>query len=326
MGGKALNTNTERIDLKTYNKIKTEIYCKLRDELNYNDVRFIPFYKSKDSFGDLDILVSEPKPNNLISFLYDNLNTKDLKINHDIVSFEYKDFQIDLIHCPAEYLDIAQTYFSYNDLGMLMGTVAKKINCKYGHTGLYYIKYNSDKSKKWEIFLSKEPRKIFNFLDLDYDVFLRGFNTLEEIYDYIYSSTLFDSNNFLYEKEWNHRKKTRNRKRPTWQKFIEYIKHKPIKEGLNVNPLEYCCFCFGKDYLLEEINTIEHNENMSKLIRSKFNGNIVRELTGYDKIELSKFISEFKKQFINFDTFIVNNNQSTINSYILQFKTQKEKK
>ena len=200
MGGNALEIETKRVGLDSYYRIRDE-----------------------DSFGDLDLLLPKPKLPNLSEFLSDYLNSREIKTNNDIVSFEYKNFQVDLIHCPYPILDIAQVYFSYNDLGMLMGMLAKRVGCKYGHSGLYLVTYNESKSKKWETFLSKDPKEIFPFLGLDYERFCQGFDSLENVFDYVYSSNLFDSEAFLKEKEWNHRRRTRNRKRPTWQRFVDYI-------------------------------------------------------------------------------------------------------
>ena len=136
---------------------------------------------------------------------------------------------MDLIHIDPTKLHIARTYFSYNDLGMLMGVLAKRLNCKYGHNGLYYNYYNHDRSYKKDIFLSDEPPVIFNFLDLSYFKFLDGFNDLEDIFKYVTTSKYFDTKAFINEEEWNHIRRTRNRKRLNWNKFINYLTSKQTK-------------------------------------------------------------------------------------------------
>lgn len=317
MGGRALKSYTRRIKKEEFLKIQHEIAGKLTFELGYDRVYFIPYISSKLDFGDLDLLLPKPKIESLEEFLCNSLYSKELSKNGDIISFEYNQFQVDLIHTQKPMM--AQTYFSYNDLGMLMGMLAKRVGCKYGTEGLFLEVYNNNKSKKWEIFLSDSPKEIFDFLNLDYVCYTKGFKTLTEVYDFICSSYLFDVDYFYNEKGWNHRKRTRNRKRPTWHGFIEYIKNIDIKNPIPRDNVNYCTEFFSKEYIYNELNKIGEEEHKNNVIKEKFNGNIVSSLTGLEGKELSYFMSRFKKQFKNFESFIYYSKPEEVNSKLKEF-------
>lgn len=319
MGGNALKMRTRRVGVKEYEEIKKELISFFLRE-GYNDVRSIPHIANKESFGDLDLLVNKPKLDNLEEVLR-KLGTKEIYHNGSVVSFEYKEFQVDLIHCAPENLDIANVYFAYNDTGMLLGMLARRTNCKYSSEGLLYLYFTG--AKKWEIFLTRDPRKIFNFLGVDYDRFLEGFRTLDEVVDFIRKSHLFDSEAFISLEEWNHYKRKRNSKRPNWQYVLRTLKEKPkISNPKPDDPKSYVDQQFPEAGLKSEILQIKHWEERQRKVKEKFNGERVRTLTGYEGKELGKFISMFKSEFKDFERFILNNSQNIIDQEIQRFLWQ----
>lgn len=54
-------------------------------------------------------------------------------------------------------------------------------------------------------------------------------------------------------------------------------------------------------------------------VKQKFNGHLVRSLTGLEGKNLGAFISKYKKRFMDFDDFILKSNQSFIEADILDF-------
>jgi len=319
MGGNALSVPTRRYSKDEYFQLQKEITHELW--FIYQSVLTIPSYKNKDSFGDLDLIVNKPKYDNLNYFLEWDLGSKQIVTNGEVVSFEYKEFQVDLIHIDPTKLHIARTYFSYNDLGVLMGVLAKRLNCKYGHEGLFYTYYNHDRSYKKDIFLSDEPPVIFNFLDLSYFKFLDGFNDLEDIFKYVTTSKYFDTKAFINEEEWNHIRRTRNRKRLNWNKFINYLTTNNIQisnpkiEGVKYYVADY----FSKVNLLEQLDELDHEQVTKSIIKTKFNGEIVSRLTGLTGKELGAFISSYKKDKTDFTGYIVRTEIVDIEQDITEF-------
>lgn len=325
MGGNALSVFTRRYNKDEYVLLQEEVRSNLL--YVYSSVLTIPSYNSKDTFGDLDLIVPKPKYNRLDEYLKYKFNTKQVIHNNQYVSFEYKEFQVDLIHINKEDLALARTYFSYNDLGMLMGILAKRLGCKYGFNGLYYTYFNEDRSYKKDILLTKDIHTIFNFLDLSYSRFIKGFDKLVDVFDYVISSKYFDSKVFINEEEWNHIKRTRNRKRSNWNKFIQYLLEEVLdsKDLNNIKGIKqdkyYVANYFPYINLIDIINELDQQQLITRVVKSKFNGNIVREITGLKDKELGNFIARYKLSKDNFQEYIIQNNIDNIKKDISTYFT-----
>ena len=139
MGGNALkNCTTTRLNAPEYNTLVARVINDIQEELKASEytrrVRAITAYATKEDFGDADILIdSFSLPGDWIDRLAARWNSKEVVPNGDVVSFEVDEFQVDVIKAkPVEY-EFAYSYFAYNDLGNLVGRMAKKFGLKYGH-------------------------------------------------------------------------------------------------------------------------------------------------------------------------------------------------
>lgn len=317
MGGNAIK-NTRRVPLSEYEEIKRTLINKLT-EFGYAYVLDIPHIGEKKDFGDLDLLLPKPKLNDLSKYLSNYLNSKEVKINGDIISFEYRNFQVDLIHVSEENIKLHQTYFSYNDLGMLMGVLAKRIRCKYGGDGLYYRWYSKNLEKRRDILLSKDPKIIFEVLGLSFSRFKKGFSTFREMFEFVRTSPLFDTQSFVSQENWNHRRRTRNNKRKTWHDFVEYCRTNTLIENLKpYNCIDYISRFFDID-LYGQIKKIEEEEQRKNLIKRKFNGNLVNEITGLQGKELGYFINSFKNSKKDFENWVITSSDYNIRKEIINF-------
>ncbi|MFB6284106.1 MAG: hypothetical protein ABEK59_09280 [Halobacteria archaeon] len=324
MGGKALTVSTRRIAKPEYLTLRRETAEKL-EQAGYPEVRFIPHVFNKTTFGDLDLLLPKPKLPNLHAKLREMFQTQEIQPNKAVVSFEHRQFQVDLIHTAPENLETAQTYFAYNDLGMLMGVLAKRLGCKYGHDGLFYTYYSANREKRWDLFLSKNPRRIFRFLRLNYDRFRQGFGSLEEVFEFVCSSPLFDTDAFTDQEEWNHRRRTRNNKRASWHRFLQYIEGRlKVKSPKPDKPLALVDASFPEAEIPKQIEAIREQERYRLQVKAKFNGDKVRALTGLEGKELGQFIARFKQQFQDFPQFVLNNSQNVIDQQVILYKEQGE--
>ena len=92
-------------------------------------------------------------------YLKSILNSVGYIRNGNVVSIEFKNFQIDFIYVkPIEY-ECANNYFSYNDMGNLLGRVIKQLGFKLSFKGLRYAIRNEHTIVKdividydWKIF------------------------------------------------------------------------------------------------------------------------------------------------------------------------------
>jgi len=206
MGGHALkNTFTERKTTSEYKKIFSKISSILKDNLN-GDIWLTKCYHSKETHGDMDILIkidSYNKNINIKDVIIKNLNPNEIISNNGVISFDYDKFQIDIIPIKSSNWEIAKKWYSYDPISNLVGKTSHKFNLKFGQSGLVLPIRNFNNRLSKNISISKDLRKIFEFLGYDYDRYLQGFDTKKEIFNWIINSKYFDSEMFEF-KNLNH--------------------------------------------------------------------------------------------------------------------------
>ena len=315
MGGSALFAQgkiTKRLDKKEFLQIQDEVMLKLAG--HFSHLATIPFYREKETFGDLDILIAKPKMDRdeFTKILQTQFKSEYQYFNQDVISFDYKDFQVDLIFVPESDFETALNYYSWNDINNLVGQVAKIFNLKHSHKGLVYI-YRGDTDSgyfKREITVSKNLKDIYTFLGYDYSIYEDGFDTLNEMFDFVVSTPYIDTHNFEYS-QLNAINRVRNRKRKNYVLFLEYLVDNNIKKS----------FHFSKDEIEKRIDDFFPEANFSKQIArynneykttldisQKFNGELVmRLISGLHGRELGKFIYSFRLKYSNEE--ILNTNE-----------------
>jgi hypothetical protein len=180
---------------------------------------------------------------------------------------------------------------------------------KYGWDGLVITIYSENNSRKLsEITLSKDPKRIFEFLGYDYERFQKGFDTLEEIFEYVINGQYFDHSIFLME-NLNHIDRKRNKKRKSYQEFLKYIENKGIDDTYdfnkdNSNYIDLIHQSFPEVDLKGKIEQLTKKDKENQELNSKFNGRFIMdifpELTGK---ELGNMITNFHKSFDDYREF-----------------------
>ncbi len=220
MGGRALkNTVTRRYLREEFDIISKELIDTLK--LTFDRVDMPLFYGKKESFGDADILVVGNPDINMHEYLTKTFSPNEIFHNGSCWSFDYKELQVDVITSSAEHYDTSLMYFSYNDLGNYIGRLAHGFGLKYGQEGLW-LEYQFKGSNVGSIPISKNYEKIFNFLGLSFERYLQGFETLEEIFEYIAKSKYFNWQAFQLS-ELNKINRDRNAKRASYMSFLKWI-------------------------------------------------------------------------------------------------------
>ena len=326
MGGQALkNANTERKSKEQFINIYCKVVQKLIEEMNIHpiDIRMIDYYRDKSDFGDMDLIISkEYKNDTFLDRLKQVFNPIEVYPNTDVYSFDFEKFQIDLIFIPREYLQIATTYYNYNDLGNLMGRIADKLGVRYGHTGLKFEHYVLNRSAKLAtIKLSIDPRQIFEFLGYDFDRYLLGFQNIEEMFEYVVTSKYFNPKYFEYS-NLNHQNRTRNKKRKTYEQFLEWLKNTKysyVYEPTAEKNLQKIFETFP--FVKSEIERVEKELRKKDIIGNKFNGNLIKNLIPDINFKrISNIIIEFNKLYD--EAYIEKQKQSVINDKILEINAR----
>ena len=250
-------------------------------------------YKSKDSFGDLDVLVLKTMAmGEFMPIIKELFNPQEEYRNSDCYTIDYKELQVDFILVAPEEWDTSIVYFSYNDLGNFMGRVARNLGFRYGDYGLAY-----DFAEGERVIVSRNVQKIFTFLGFDHDRYIQGFNTLEDIFDYVYDSKYYNKESFQYE-NLNHSNKARNMKRKSYTQFIEYIKDKN-KEDYQFREKEYYLIeafnFFTEEAFKERFDEVIRNKELKIKAKEFFNGNLIRiYYPNVDQKEYGELITNYK--------------------------------
>jgi hypothetical protein len=326
MGGHALKTtNQERLERKDYLIIEKEVIKKIEIIL---DCYYIPrYFDDKETFGDLDILYDSDDDEIYLKIVA-LLESKECVKNDNIFSCEYKLFQVDFIKTDPVHIECNKCFLDYGSFGEITSKMFKKYELKYGHNGLYMkVYHNHDRCKLiTKICLTTNPKEVFDYIGLEYEKFKNGFNTQEEMFDFIVKCNYFDKNIYVTDDP-NYLQKTKEKKRPVYKNFVDYITDKeyPVNNYIKYcdeNKTEYqinTIRLFDKEDVFNEENIKYQNQIK---IKSIYNGKLVNNLTKYENKELGTFMKNFKEKIENFDEYILTTEEDKISDDITEYFIQ----
>ena len=356
MGGHALKqVQTLRLEKADYENVKHKIAELLAP---YLQIQFLYEVPNKKDFGDLDILYDISENQNYI-VIYDLVkelfHPKEIVKNGSVLSFSYlinkeKDtyFQIDLIKSHNFQMDLF--YYSYGDLGGILGRITKYYGMTYGNPGLWinnienhmierYVEKNNQKYDKnkiskiihEKIILTENPEEICVYMGLDYEKWKSGFNNSKEIYDFVIQSPFFQSKLFEVN-TLNHEHMKRYNERPMYHEFVDYVnlqnnKKEEVKRDKNKDYEALIYF-----HKLNELEKLIEKNILQNERKEKFNGHIIQEYIKKDlkknieNKELGIFIIHFKNHILKkyhlyntFEDYIDNNDKEKIKENIIDF-------
>jgi len=321
MGGKALNKYgvfTERKNTEEFNQIGWELSNKIFYDLTlFTSV--VKCYHTKADHGDLDLLIKINSGTNInwVKYIQNTFKPQAINANGNVFSFDYKGFQIDFIPIPETKWNTAYAYYSYDPLGNIMGKTYHKFGLSYGWEGLYYKFRNFHGTNSNDILLTNDVKKIFDFGGYDYDRYVEGFETLEDIFKFCINGKFFDAKMFEIANLTNIDKK-RNRKRGSYNLFLNYLKDNGINTRYEFNNKESYLTTINKFFpeanILEKLNVLKNIDSENKIISQKFNGDLVMVwLPNLKGKELGAAISKFKEYLgSDYKEFILNSNYEAI--------------
>lgn len=256
----------------------------------------IPYYRHKETFGDLDLLLTKPK--------YELDIPYSIKHSHGLSFLWAEKLQVDLIYTIPELFDSNLHYFSYNDLHNLMGKVAKNIRCKLGNHGLYFSFANPWSGAVKEVFLTRNWEDIYTFLGYDYSQYVKGFDTLEDIFTFIINGKYFQAGKFELN-NLKHRDRVRDKKRQTYKEFLLYLESNNVPKNVEYRSYKDCVSLAESHFtdidISQAILDSIYKECDAHYYKQKFNGDIVRGLTGLQDRQLGKFMQSFKSTYTKHD-------------------------
>lgn len=309
MGGNALkNTTTRRYSADEYFTISAEVMEKLIRNIDaVNRCDLIEAYRTKESFGDADILYStSPGQGIHTADIQRVFNPNEIVKNGDVISFDYKELQIDLIYSPGDCYEYALNYFSFNDLGNLVGKLAKRFNLSHGHKGLY-LPLRDGTNMFDSILITHDHAATLKFVGLNPDTFAAGFDTLEEIFNFVATSPQYNPEIYALENI-SSIGRIRDKKRDTYRKFLEFGSNftgsvTPYVKGFDKSIFLERIFKAFPD-ALPRFQAAVHKLTVQRAVKEKFNGSLVSEMTKLTGQELGNFMKLLKNDF-NFTTEVL---------------------
>lgn len=347
MGGRALlqhGVETRRYMAEEYHQLVEEVERRLDWLVTKHSV--IKSYANKESFGDMDVLVTSYNwgADYIENYIRQHftirtgdappVEPKAIVHNGDVWSFEFRDFQIDLILVKPEEYEFARMYFAYNDLGNLMGRVAHKMGFKFGHNGLWYCVREGTYMFR-QILITRDVFGALEFLGFSSDRYQVGFKSLLEIFQYVQWSRYFNTDIFLLENR-SYKSKVRDAKRKTYMEFLEHLrKAQEYRDTAHERCefIDYYEYGFPRDKNVwlepafkafpefrDAYDTAICDRELARLVKHKFSGFEVGRVTSLQGKELGAFMAYLRAvrehRYIT-DEQLVSRTQTQVNDWVL---------
>ena len=313
MGGNALSIKSIRLSKDLYFKVSQDILAKLITAYPNSLIKVIPAYTNKESFGDIDILISSDYDPNIKAF-----EAFEIVKNGPLTSYgimvDSQPVQVDLISVDRNNFDYKLNYLAFNDLNNLLGHIGKGIHLNYCEDGLYYYVLNG-KSKFRKILITNDFSKTLSILGLDFEIFFKGFDNLEDIFQYAISSKYFNKDLFLLKKL-----KNSERKRENYMKFLKYLEthDTPTYNFTDDESIWFQRICDYCPNFLEQYSQAQSDLKNIMLCNMKFNKKIVSIVTDLKGKELDLFMRKIKTSFS--EDYVLSATDEDIKNKILYIK------
>ena len=202
MGGHALkNTFTCRKTTKEFYDISSRLVPILKNIFE-TELYVLKFYHSKPDHGDMDILLKVDnafynRGLNIKNEIRKALNPNEIVVNDGTTTFDFEQFQIDLSPVAESVWESTKFWMDYDPVSNLIGKQFHKFGLKYGPDSLRYPYRGNNGRVLRDIVISKDIYEIFNFLGLSAERKYQGFDTVEEIYDWVISNKYFNPEIFF---------------------------------------------------------------------------------------------------------------------------------
>lgn len=257
MGGKLLNGR--RVGREEFLVLEEQVVSYLKANLLSKHVYKLIHLSDKETFGDLDLVVSNTLTESILKLIDNPVK------NGDVISFLWSGLQVDLILVSSELLDYSVKYFSFGDRSNLLGRLIKHTyGLTFSSKGLYKKHHN---------------KKIY--LDFDYDgivLKLLGLTpkdsyTEKELFDWVISSSFFNREVFQLN-NLTSEQRARDKKRAFYQRWLSYIEY-------DTNPYPE---------LATKIKEIDDELEHQKKINEVYSGVRIKEMLGIEGKHLGDFI------------------------------------
>lgn len=192
-------------------RLSPKIYVQLRDKYVEELKRYfssaiaLAEVPGKVDFGDVDIIVEQPKTSFTADQLAKWLGAARYRVNGPLSSFavplpDTDDLfaQIDVETCPEGFIQWEIFHNSFGDLWQILGSIIRDNGLTASDKGLHVrIPELEQVSRKGSrMFLTKDPTETMQLLGLDINKYKAGFANLEDIYSWCAACKFFHPGRF----------------------------------------------------------------------------------------------------------------------------------
>lgn len=349
MGGTALGFQAARIPAAEVGALYDQVASNICDLFpgEYEVVTsMIPAYATKPDFGDIDVLLHGPAKYmerikgdpgavfpNWSGHIYNNGGVVSVGIKHGGGIA-----QVDIISTGEDWGKhmAAYSYFAYNDLGNLMGRIAHRMGFKFGHEGLSYMLRDETTGHVYgEYKFDMAHSDILEFMGLDATRWEAGFQTLEEIFEFVTSSPYFHPAIYLLDNV-NAVSRIRDKKRKTYMTFLDWLERRGPRETdlefrTDADKRIFREYLFRSKMLSDPdfatwVQGVKFAHAETGYAKVFFDGARVMEWTGLSGKELGAFLGDFRdhveaRSVLTFSEFVVMM-QGEIRQFAMDFFNQ----
>ena len=294
MGGNALNG--KRFTKKELVQYRRELRPLLEDY--FGNIFFTNALGEKEDFGDLDIVVTNPIRSTWKEELWSRV-PGEKHSNSNCHSFLYDGIQVDLILVPNKEFYWAQYYYSNNDLGNLIGRIARNLGFTFGNDGFHYTYSIMDGNFTKRITITHDVWKALDFMG--YRNMYPLYDTWKDMFEWVASSPLFHPGYYHFCNR-NHEGRHRDKKRPNYLRFLEWLDATYPLDVLADEDFYQCkklhlirAFTFFPGFKSEYDSVVAEGERF-KAIKEAFNGSLVSRLLDIFDKDLGSFMAYFRKR------------------------------
>jgi hypothetical protein len=317
-----------RMPRAAYPEVEAEVRAAL-DALLPGAYRIPRAYGDKPDFGDLDVLVADPaegRPDTARAELRARIAAALGITRHQVVghvfSTVHRDLQTDFFSLPAADLESAWTFMCFNDLGNFVGRICRRFDLKYGERGLTYVYRRGTGNHVAELSVSRDFERICAFLGLDHAAWVRGFETLPDMFAWVVASPYFSTAPYLdTDDDGTPAMQRRGRTRTTVARFVEYLR----AEGIERRPtfddrstyLPQVMAAFPEARLDAQVEGERAAEARQAEVDARFGGKRVMALVpGLEGKALGEVIRAVRAEHADFESWVLETPQAEIDARV----------
>lgn len=311
MGGNVFPDN-RRIETEEFNRISSDIMGRVR--FRGHKVAVVPFYRKKETHGDIDFVVSESLTHEELEKCFPGAP---IVTNNYLTSVQYNKVQLDFSRIPEDQAEWAWSYFAWNDLGNMMGRISRHYGFKFGFRGFHYVLRREGEETR-DLRVDCSFAKALGLIGFSYKEWCKGFDTPEDMFKFLAQGMFTDYSMFALE-EMDSENRRRNKKRGMYTACLEWMKENQPRAQISISQQEFL------DNVIQAVPSLKlqiDRETELVIIRraakNNFRSELVSELLDVQGVALGNVMRSIKERYTQLERAVMTPEEAKL--AILTFK------